>query len=204
MHRAFALMFLGTLMALSGPGLHGQVTTPAGRDFSLPRAEVSLAYSPTEANAGPGQCGCFFMNGASAEGNFRTYRGYTTVVDVTYAHTGQIHNTGQPFSLLMATGGIRLNFRIGGERFYYFKPFIQGLAGAAHGFNSAFPDKAGFIQPTANSFALLAGMGLDYKYRRHLSFRVIQADYAYTRLPNAAGNDQNLLRISTGITIHMK
>jgi hypothetical protein len=190
------------LAAASAWRLQGQVI-PAGRDFSLPRAEVSLAYSPTEANAGPGQCGCFFMNGASVEGNFRTYHGYTTVVDVTGMHTGEIHNTGQPFSMLMYTGGERLNFRIGGDRFYYFKPFVQGLAGVAHGFHSAFPDKDGFIHPTANSFALLVGVGLDYKYRRHLSFRVIQADYGYTRLPNAASNDQNLLRISTGITVHL-
>ena len=182
--------------------VHGQVI-PAGRDFSLPRAEVSLAYSPTEVNAGPGQCGCFFMNGASIEGNFRTYRAYTTVVDVSAMHTHEIHNTGQAFSMLMFTGGERLNFRIGGDRFYYLKPFVQGLAGVAHGFDSAFPDKAGFIQPTANSFALLVGMGLDYKYRRHLSFRVIQADYGYTRLPNAASNEQNLLRISTGVTVHL-
>ena len=31
-----------------------------------------------------------------------------------------------------------------------------------------------------------------------------QADYGYTRLPNLAGNDQNLLRISSGITINLK
>ena len=203
MYRSVALVVLGTMMGLSAPRLKGQVTTPAGRDFSLPRAEVSLAYSPTEVNAGPGQCGCFFMNGASAEGNFRTYRAFTTVVDVTATHTGQIHNTGQPFSMIMVTAGTRLNYRIGGDRFYYFKPFVQGLVGMAHGFDSAFPDKAGFIQPTANSFALLVGIGLDYKYRRHLSFRAIQADYGYTRLPNAAGNSQNLLRISTGVTIHL-
>jgi outer membrane immunogenic protein len=191
------------------PSLHGQVA-PAGRDFSLPRAEVSLAYSPTEANAPPGHCGCFFMNGASAEGNFRTYRAYTTVVDVTATHTGQVNNTGQPFSLLMVTGGTRLNFRLGHQRddgwdnYHSIKPFVQALAGFAHGFDSAFPDKAGFIQSSANSFALLAGVGLDYKYRKHLSFRVIQADYGYTRLPNLAGNDQNLFRISSGITIHLK
>jgi outer membrane immunogenic protein len=208
MHRFLALMFMGTMLGFNTPSLHGQIV-PGGRDFSLPRAEVSLAYSPTEANAGPGQCGCFFMNGASAEGNFRTYRGYTTVVDVTAAHTGQIHNTGQPFSLLMVTAGTRLNFRLGHQRqdgwdtYHRVKPFAQGLVGFAHGFDSAFPDKAGFIQPTANSFALLVGIGVDVKYRRHLSFRAIQADYGYTRLPNLAGNDQNLLRISSGITIHL-
>lgn len=204
MYRSVALIVLGTMMGVSSPGLHGQVITPAGRDFSLPRAEVSLAYSPTEANAGPGQCGCFFMNGASIEGNFRTYRAFTTVVDVTAAHTGQIQNTGQPLSLLLVTAGTRLNYRIGGDRFHYLKPFVQGLIGGAHGFDSAFPNKAGLIQPTANSIAVLVGVGLDYKFRRHLSFRVIQADYGYTRLPNHASNDQNLLRISTGITIHLR
>ena len=86
---------------------------------------------------------------------------------------------------------------------YRYKPFVQGLVGFAHGFDSAFPDKAGFIQPSASSFALLLGIGLDVKYRRHLSFRAIQADYGYTRLPNLVGNDQNLLRISSGITIHL-
>ncbi len=202
MFRSVALLLIGTM--IGALGVHAQVTTPAGRDFGLPRAEISFAYSPTEVNAPPGHCGCFFMNGVSAEGNFRTYRAFTTVVDVTATHTGQILNTGQPFSMIMATGGIRLNYRVGGERFYYFKPFVQALAGMAHGFDSAFPDKQGFIQPTANSVALLAGIGLDYKYRRHLSFRVIQADYGYTRLPNLAGNDQNLLRISSGITIHLK
>ena len=194
----------GMLLCLSAPGLHAQTTTPPGRDFALPRAEVSFAYSPTEVNSPPGKCGCFFMNGLSAEGNFRTYRAFTTVVDVTAMHTGNIHNTGEAFSMMTVTGGMRLNYRIGGERFYYFKPFVQGLVGAAHGFGGAFPDKQGFIHPTANSIALLVGIGLDYKYRRHLSFRVIQADYGYTGLPNTAANDQNLLRISTGVTIHLR
>jgi hypothetical protein len=208
MRSSLALPLMATMLLVSASSLHGQVVA-AGRDFSLPRAEVSLAYSPTEVNAPPAQCGCFFMNGASAEGNFRTYRAYTTVVDVTATHVGNIHNTGQPFSMLMVTGGTRLNFRFGhpGEDgvdyIYRYKPFVQGLVGFAHGFDSAFPDKAGFIQPSASSFALLVGIGLDVKYRRHLSFRAIQADYGYTRLPNLVGNDQNLLRISSGITIHL-
>src|ERR1700759_2517101 len=99
----FSRVVVFVALAASAWRLQGQVI-PAGRDFSLPRAEVSLTYSPTEANAGPGQCGCFFMNGAAVEGNFRTYRGYTTVADVTAAHIGNIHSTGQPFSMIMGTG----------------------------------------------------------------------------------------------------
>jgi outer membrane immunogenic protein len=210
MYRSLALLFVGTMLGLSASSLHGQVV-PGGRDFSLPRAEVSFAYSPTEVNSPPGKCGCFFMNGVSAEGNFRTYRAYTTVVDVTATHAGNIHNTGEPFSMLMVTGGMRINFRMGHQRvdgwdtYHRVKPFAQGLVGFAHGFDGAFPNKStGFIEPSATSVAVLVGIGLDVKYRRHLSFRAIQADYGYTRLPNLAGNDQNLLRISSGITIHLK
>jgi outer membrane immunogenic protein len=210
MYRSLALLFVGTMLVLSASSLHGQVA-PGGRDFSLPRAEVSFAYSPTEVNSPPGQCGCFFMNGVSAEGNFRTYRAYTTVVDVTATHVGNIHNTGEPFSMLMVTGGMRINFRMGHQRtdgwdtYHRVKPFAQGLVGFAHGFDGAFPNKStGFIEPSASSVAVLVGIGLDVKYRKHLSFRAIQADYGYTRLPNLSGNDQNLLRISSGITIHLK
>jgi hypothetical protein len=67
-----------------------------------------------------------------------------------------------------------------------------------------FPTRQGSFNLRLIPLALLMGIGLDYKYRTHLSFRVIQADYGYTRLPNLAGNDQNLLRISSGITIHLK
>ncbi|HTZ60141.1 MAG TPA: hypothetical protein VMB49_18655 [Acidobacteriaceae bacterium] len=209
MNRSLAFLFIAAALGLNLPRLQGQVV-PGGRDFSLPRAEVSLAYSATEANAPPGDCGCFFANGASAEGNFRTFRAYTAVADVTYAHVANLHNTGEPLSLLMTTGGMRLNFRFGHQRtdgfdtYYKVKPFTQVLVGFAHGFDSSFPQSSGFIASSANSFAVLAGIGLDVKYRRHLSFRAIQADYGYTRLPNLAGNDQNLLRISSGITIHLK
>jgi hypothetical protein len=203
MYRYFGLVLLGIVLGLSAPDVRGQVS-PAGRDFSLPRAEVSLTYSPTAVNSGPSQCGCFVINGAAVEGNFRTYRGFTTVADVTAAYTNDIHNTGVRFALIMATGGIRLNYRVGADRFYRLKPFMQGLVGVAHGFDSTFPNKSGYIQPTANSIALLAGVGVDYKFRRHLSFRVIQGDFGYTRLPNSVGNDQMLVRLSTGITVHLR
>ena len=41
------------------------------------------------------------------------------------------------------------------------------------------------------------------KYRRLLSFRAFQFDYGYTRLPNGSSNDQNLFRISSGVTVHL-
>lgn len=202
MYRSVALVTLGTMMGLSLPSLHAQVIAP-GVNYALPRAQASITYSLVRTNSGPGQCGCFYMNGGSAEGVFHAFRGFSAVADVTVAHTGQINKTGQPFSLLLVTAGPRISYRIAGGRFRRYTPFVQGLLGAAYGFDSAFPDKAGFLENSATSLALLAGGGIDVRFKRHISFRAIQADYGYTRLPNNSSNQQNLLRISAGVVFRL-
>jgi hypothetical protein len=45
--------------------------------------EVSFAYSYARANAGPGQCGCFNMNGGSSEVAFHAFRALSVVADLT-------------------------------------------------------------------------------------------------------------------------
>jgi hypothetical protein len=142
------LIILGTITL---PGLYAQVS-PAGRNFALPRVDASITYSAVQTNAGPGQCGCFFMNGGSTEVAMGGFRGMRVVTDVTVEHTDQVSKMGQTLSLLMVTAGPRINYRIGSERFWRYRPFIQGLLGVAHGFDSAFPDKAGFVESSANSF----------------------------------------------------
>ena len=38
---------------------------------------------------------------------------------------------------------------------------------------------------------------------RHVAIHAIQADYLRTQLPNASGNQQNLLRVSAGIVFRV-
>jgi hypothetical protein len=49
--------------------------------------------------------------------------------------------------------------------------------------------------------AVLAGGGLDLTMNRRLA---IQGDYLRTQLPNAAGNQQNLVRVSAGIVLRIR
>jgi outer membrane immunogenic protein len=201
-YRSVALVTLGTVMRLSVLCMHAQVVAP-GINYSLPRVEASITFSPIRSNAGPGQCGCFYLNGGAAEAILHEFRGLSAVADVTVAHTDQINNTGERLSFLLATAGPRISYRIGGERFRRYTPFVQGLLGAAYGFDSTFPGKAGLVESSATSLALLAGGGVDVKFERHLSFRAIQVDYGRTRLPNNAGNQEKLLRVSTGIIFRL-
>ncbi len=103
------------------------------------------------------------MNGASAEGNFRTYRGYTTVVDVTAAHTGQINNTGQPFSLLMeragsaSISGLDTSGKTDSTPTIASNPLLRGWWVLLTALIRHFPARPASFEPTANSCRAAGG-----------------------------------------------
>jgi outer membrane immunogenic protein len=126
------------------------------------------------------------------------------VVDLTGERGGSISSTpGAGLSLVSVTAGPRYSFRFSGEKRSRYTPFVQGLVGSVHGFDSLFPSANGSAAGAANALAVLAGGGLDLTMNRHLAIHAIQADYLRTQLPNAAGNQQNLLRVSAGIVFRI-
>jgi outer membrane immunogenic protein len=166
--------------------------------------QISFSYSYARANAGPGQCGCFNMNGGSTEVAFHAYRALSAVFDLTGERAGSISSTpGAGLSLVSVTAGPRYSLRFPREKLSRYTPFVQGLVGIAHGFDSLFPGANGSAAGAASSLAVLAGGGLDLTMNRHLAIHAIQADYLRTQLPNAAGNGQNLLRVSVGMVFRV-
>ena len=73
--------------------------------------------------------------------------------------------------------------------------------GGVIGFDALFPGQSG---TTADSVAWTLGGGMEMKYSRKLSFRLIEASFLNTRLPNNATSTQNNLKLSTGIVFHWK
>src|ERR1700684_1660693 len=84
-----------------------KVTTAA----PIPRVEpleVSYSYDYARANAGPGQCGCFNMNGGSLEVSVHAYRGLSAVADLGGEWAGSMGAaTGTGLSLSTLTVGPR-------------------------------------------------------------------------------------------------
>jgi hypothetical protein len=161
--------------------------------------EISLDYSYVRANQGPGQCGCFAMNGGSTEAAFPVARGFSAVADLTGERSGSVNGGGpQGLSLVSFTAGPRFARSV--HRRY--APFAQALFGGVHGFDSYFPVTSG---PTgaANSFAMIAGGGLDIRLKSHLAIRPIQVDYFLTHLPNGVNDRQNNLRVTAGIVFRI-
>ncbi|HEV2351707.1 MAG TPA: hypothetical protein VG028_17890 [Terriglobia bacterium] len=158
--------------------------------------EVSLGYSYVHANAPPGQCGCFNMNGASGALAASLGHGFSAVADV----GGYFQH-----NVVGAQRSLTIETYLFGPRYssYHWKkwtPFAQFLAGGAHGSGSLYSSAT--TSGSVNGFSMTTGGGLDWNASRRVSMRLFQAEYLMTRFPNNVNNNQNDLRLTFGVVLH--
>jgi hypothetical protein len=128
----------------------------------------------------------FNMPGFSGTFAYNAYYGVAAVADVGYFSTNNILNNGETLKLTTAMAGPRLALR-GGR----FTPFAQGLVGLGRGSsNVALANSSGW----AGSF----GGGIDLPIHSTIALRVEVSD-VLTHIKNGENNQQNSVRISTGI-----
>lgn len=177
------------LLILSAAGAHGQGVTPV---------EISAGYSYVRANAPPGGCGCFSMNGLS--GGFAAFLGHgmSAVADVGGYFQNNVDSSGRSLRVETFLFGPRYS----SSHWKRVTPFGQALFGGALGSGTLYGPNA-TTSASASGFALSAGGGLDFNVSSHVSVRLFQAEYLMTRLPNSVNNNQNNIRITAGVVFHL-
>ncbi len=156
-----------------------------------PRLEVSAGYTFVRANAPPGDCGCFSMNGGTAALAFNLTTRLGVVADFTAVHTGNVDATGEGLTLFSYLFGPRYSLRTGSR----FIPFGEAFVGGAHASGLGYSGDAG----PASAFAAAAGGGLDFAVSRRVGVRLLEADYYFTHFQNAENSRENNLRLSFGV-----
>ena len=200
MQGIYRLAALGLAIGVCSPGVLAQAKEDK---FSPPhQIEVAFNYSYMRANAAPGQCGCFNMNGGSGEFAIQAWRGFSVVADLTGEFAGSSNIPGQSLALVFVTAGPRFTYFT--HRFSRYTPFVQGLVGVVHGFDAPFPNNSGSTSGAASALATVVGGGLDISINHHLAVRPIQADYGFSQLPNSVNAHQNLFRYSAGIVLRTR
>lgn len=175
----------------------GFVFTPAARaQADTSRFEVGADYNFVRANGPPDQCGCFSMNGGNAWAAYRLIGGFSAVAEFSGQHAGDINSTGEDLTLFSYLFGPRYTMHKSDR----WMPFGQVLAGGAHSSGTFEPAISGG-SGSYNSFAMIAGGGMDVGVTPRIGIRLIEADYYLTRFPNAVNTRQNNLRISAGVLI---
>jgi len=180
------LILLALLLASS---LNACAQSIASERVQVAPVEVGLNYNFVHANAPPSQCGCFSLNGGSGTLVVNAAHGLSFVVDLSSSHASHIDATTQNVTLFNALGGVRYSYRTP----HRITPYIEALAGDSNEFSNY-----AYVQ-RANAFAASGGIGINMVVKRHIGITLLEADYLYSRLPNAGNNQQNDLQIVSGI-----
>ena len=180
-----ALLFAGASCSYAQEGISG---------------DAAVSYQWVHTNAGPGQCGCFGLNGGGISASWNVRGPWAVVADFSSGTTTGAPTVGSSLTLTSGLAGVRYelpwmrrNWIHGAHRV---QPFAQILVGAAHAGGGA----AGLGDGT-NRFAARAGGGLDVPVTRRFSVRG-EVDYFATTFANTVNDHQNNLLIGAGVVYH--
>jgi peptidoglycan-associated lipoprotein len=193
MIRNLAVIFLLALASISAaPGQ--QMTTDV--DASPSHFDLAAGYNFIRANAPPGSCDCFSLNGGFVSGDFQLSPWFGLKGEFTGQHASKISSLGQDLTLTTFMGGPEVSWV-----HMRFTPYVDFLLGGAHAGNSYFPTSASGSS-SASSFAYSPGGGLDVNLTSRISVRAVDAHYLHTAFPNGTNGVQHQLQIGAGIVVH--
>jgi outer membrane immunogenic protein len=160
--------------------------------------DVAATYHWVRTNAGPGECGCFGLNGGGLSGSWRFHGPWSIVADFSAEHTSSAGPLGNSLTLTSFLAGPRYQIpQHWLEGNHQPQPFAQILLGSTHGGGGV----AG-VADGAFEFATRIGGGIDVSVNSHFAVRVIQIDYYLTTFANSTNNHQNNLLVGAGIVYH--
>lgn len=204
-----------TASAPNASGLHGSATpfpaaAPAadknkrvalssahikpGTDY--PHWEWFVGYSFLNFRPGPVVTGTEKLNGGSTSLAYYLNHWFGLEFDFGGYHTGSLNLGGPTNTKVSATG---YSF-LGGPKFAYrnntrFTPFAQILFGGINANGDMLRTPA-----SHTAFGLTAGGGLDIMITKHVSWRVVNTEYMFSKFDIPGGNThQNDIRISSGL-----
>jgi hypothetical protein len=188
------------------------------QDQEYPRFETFLGYNYVRFNPNVDLIPNFGANGGSGQFVYNFNRWIGFAADVGAVHKGTLAGLNLDTTVMNFVAGPRFTFRKHGR----FVPFAQALFGGGYattstevfvfpsgqaiippGFTgSPFTETSARVQASSTHFAMLAGLGLDIKINRHISFRPVEADYYLTRMPSlltSGNNNRNNFRYAAGV-----
>jgi outer membrane immunogenic protein len=198
-----SVLLAGTCI-LAATGAWAQTTSTQQR--SKVSADMAVTFTAERGQLAGAGMGSFWLKGGGADAAMTLWKCLGIAASVNGNHTANAA-PGVDVNQIEFTGGPRCTLPVltghsGATDQRRLQLFGQGLFGGVHAFNGVYPSSSG-VTPSASSFALSAGGGLNLYFSKHLGVRLLEADYVRTALPNNASNVQNDLRLSFGVTYHI-
>jgi hypothetical protein len=162
------------------------------------KGDVAATYEWVRANAGPGQCGCFGMNGGGLSASWNFHDRWSLVADISAQNANRAPTAGSSLTLVSYLAGAR--YRLPQPWFegkHKPEPFAQVLVGATHAGGGVAGVGDGSYQ-----FASRIGGGVDVPLSSRFAVRIVQVDYYLTTFANSTNDHQNNLLVAAGFVFH--
>jgi hypothetical protein len=169
--------------------------------------DLAVTYTAERAKIATTDCGCFWLQGGSVNAGARLFRGLGVAANLTGGHSSNIapgvdlNKLGFMVGPRYTLGTSRWTNHLLGPK-HSTSVFGEALFGFAHGFDSIFPTSSG-LTSTATAFSMQVGGGLNVALAHGFGVRALEIDYVRTSLANNAGNNQNDLRLSFGLSYRL-
>ena len=195
------MVLLAGACILTGAAALAQQTQSQAKPAQI-STDLAVTFATERSDFVPGQC-CFWFKGCGADAAVTFWKGFCIAASL----TGDRDSDAAPgvnIAKIAFLAGPRYSWTsyVGDPYRPRLQVFGQGLFGGAHAFDGVYPTSTG-TTPTASSFAIEAGGGINIFLTRNFGLRVIEADYVRTALPNGTSNVQDDLRLAFGITYRL-
>lgn len=197
--------------AVPSASMSSGVFHTGGTGEAGPRADIAFVYSyvravPTDTSGNR----FVWLHGGSASINLHLNRTLGIVGDFGGYDDSEIRLGTANKSAVANSSGKAFTYLFGPRvtlgNHERFSPFVQVLFGGIHASAVTLSAGCGGVGctplPSENKFAMTAGGGLDVKLHRHISIRIVQAEYLMTRfsdLSTGSTGTQNDMRLSSGL-----
>lgn len=188
-------LVLTLMLILAGGSAARAQQTVTDIDAMPSRWDIAGGYNFIKANAPPGDCGCFSMNGAFVGADLNLTPWFGVTGELNAGHATKISNLGQNLTLTTLMGGPRVSWT-----HFRYTPFAEFKAGGARGTGSYFPTSTGG-KSSDTSFAYSTGGGLDINFSPRLAVRAPEIQYLHTAFPNGVNTSQHQLQIGVGVVL---
>ncbi len=188
---AFTLALLTSCAAAA----QTQASEPYGLEpGQAPSMQFAVQYQATHANAPPGSCGCFWLQGGGGQFTFTFHPRLGATIDITHSSASALNGTDENLRLTNFTAGPRYSlWRTG-----HWTPYGQALVGISHVSSNYVLYGSG-----RNYFAGQLGLGLNYHLKPHFSLIPVEVDYIYSQAPNNVNSRQNNIRLGAGLVYRL-
>ena len=172
-------------------------------------ADLAVTYTTERAKISPSDCGCFWLQGGSADAGVTLFHGLGVAANLTGERASNIA-PGVDVSTVSVMAGPRYTYNISRSTDQYrdvkrgTSLFGEWLFGGVHALDGVFPTTAGGLKSSASAFAMQVGGGLDVTLANGFSVRAFELDYVRSNLANNGTDSQNHLRLAFGVSYRVR